>query len=210
MSGDMSEVDWLRCSQPRRMLNYLQGQVSARKLLLFSCASCRRVWEHITDHQCRQAVEVAESFADGLASEQELHEARKWARQACPAGNDANARAIRAAYAAVCGSQFAVNHQLLPKNTLKERKQQASLLLDIFGNPFQPVAINPSWLTWNSGTVVKIARSVYENRDFDHLAIVGDALEEAGCDNDAILVHCRSEREHVRGCWIIDLLLEMD
>jgi hypothetical protein len=52
-----------------------------------------------------------------------------------------------------------------------------------------------------------MAQVIYDDRAFDHLPIVADALEEAGCDNQDILDHCRSTNEHVRGCWVVDLML---
>lgn len=81
------------------------------------------------------------------------------------------------------------------------------LLRCVFGKPFLPAAsIDPSWLTRN---VVGLARSVYEGRDFEGMPILGDALEEAGCTHEDILKHCRSQQPHVRGCWVVDLLLGM-
>jgi hypothetical protein len=87
-------------------------------------------------------------------------------------------------------------------------------LWDIFGNPFRPITINPAWLTWNDGTVVRLAQSAYEERhlpagllDNARLVVLADALEEASCDNAEILSHCRGPGPHVRGCWVVDLLL---
>jgi hypothetical protein len=79
--------------------------------------------------------------------------------------------------------------------------------LCIFCNRFRPVAINPAWWAWNDGTVKKIAQAIYDERAFDRMPILADALEEAGCTNQDILTHCRSGREHVRGCWAVDLIL---
>ena len=81
--------------------------------------------------------------------------------------------------------------------------QSASVLRDIFGNPFRPVTLDPAWLT---PQVVNLARDIYDNRAFGSLSILSDALEDAGCDND-ILAHCRGPGPHVRGCWVVDLLL---
>ena len=81
------------------------------------------------------------------------------------------------------------------------------LLRDIFGNPFRPVAAEPSWTTWNGGVVVKLAGSTYEGRAFERLPVLADALEEAGCTDADLLAHCRGGGEHVRGCWVVDLLL---
>jgi hypothetical protein len=81
------------------------------------------------------------------------------------------------------------------------------LLRDIFGNPFRPAAIDPGWRTWNGGTAVQLARTVHEERFFQNLPILADALEEAGCTDTNILDHCRSPGPHARGCWVVDLLL---
>ena len=77
---------------------------------------------------------------------------------------------------------------------------------DIFGNPFRPVAVDPSWLT---STVVALARGIYEDRAFDRMPILADALQDAGCENPDVLNHCRDPQQvHVRGCFAIDLLLD--
>jgi len=69
------------------------------------------------------------------------------------------------------------------------------------------VLIEPSWLTWNDGIVLKLAQAIYGDRAFDRMPVLADALEEAGCDNADILAHCRERGDHVRGCWVVDLLL---
>jgi hypothetical protein len=84
---------------------------------------------------------------------------------------------------------------------------QAKLVRDIFSNPFRPPSLDPSWLSWNDGTIPKLAQAIYDDRAFDRLPILADALEEAGCTNADILNHCRQPGEHVRGCWVVDLLL---
>jgi hypothetical protein len=84
---------------------------------------------------------------------------------------------------------------------------QIALLRDLFGNPFRPISINPAWASWNGGTVPRMAQTIYHDRTFDRLPILADALEEAGCSEPTILAHCRSEGPHVRGCWVVDLIL---
>ncbi|MBL8798934.1 MAG: hypothetical protein JNM56_33930 [Planctomycetia bacterium] len=81
------------------------------------------------------------------------------------------------------------------------------MLRDIFGNPFHPVTINPAWRTL---TVISLAQAIYDERAFDRLPILADALEDAGCDSADILNHCRQPGEHVRGCWCVDLILSKD
>ena len=81
---------------------------------------------------------------------------------------------------------------------------QAAVLRDIFGNPFRPVTADRSWLT---STVVSLAQGIYAERAFDRLPILADALQDAGCEHPDVLGHCRGSGPHVRGCWVVDLLL---
>jgi hypothetical protein len=82
------------------------------------------------------------------------------------------------------------------------------MLRDIFGPlTFRPVSVGPSLLLWNDKTVPRLAHVIYDEREFDRLPVLADALEEAGCHNEEILAHCRQEEIHVRGCWVVDLLL---
>jgi hypothetical protein len=95
-----------------------------------------------------------------------------------------------------------------------EQKEQAGLLRDIIPFPADALCIEPEWLTWHDGTIRRLALSIYEDRelpsgtlDVTKMAILADALEEAGCTNAGILEHCRGPGPHVRGCWALDLLL---
>jgi hypothetical protein len=81
------------------------------------------------------------------------------------------------------------------------------LLRDIFGNPFCLVTADPAWLT---STVVSLAEGIYADSAFDRLPILADALQDGGCENADILAHCRGEGPHVRGCWVVDLLLRKE
>jgi hypothetical protein len=85
----------------------------------------------------------------------------------------------------------------------QEEHVQADLLRDIIGNPFRPVFADPSWLT---STVVALAEGIYQEKAFDRMPILADALMDAGCADDDVLTHCRSDGPHVRGCWVVDLL----
>jgi hypothetical protein len=101
------------------------------------------------------------------------------------------------------------------------RSERAALcgpLRDLFGNPFRPAPpVDPAWLAWNGGAVPKLAQAIYDGRelprwtlDNTRLAILADALEEAGCTDQDILSHCRGGGEHVRGCFVVDLLTGRD
>jgi broad specificity phosphatase PhoE len=80
----------------------------------------------------------------------------------------------------------------------------AGLLRDLLGDPFRPLPLDATWLTPVVRSVAKVA---YDERRFEDLPVLADALEEAGCDNADILSHLRGPGPHVRGCWAVDLLL---
>jgi hypothetical protein len=86
----------------------------------------------------------------------------------------------------------------------KEAGVLATILRDVFGNPFRPVAFDPAWRT---DTALALARQMYDSRECSAMPILADALQDAGCDSDDILNHCREPGTHVRGCWVVDLVL---
>ena len=208
------KVTWLRHS------HYSHSPESAyRKLRLFACGCCRRVWTQLSQRN-RSAVELAERFVDGQALARELK-----ARQRILQGN---AHAVRAVHHVCATNQELVTAVKLvtdyarlvaAKAALKpgqtdlnpgcwvEEPYQAGLLREIVGNPFRPVALDPVWLRWNDATVSAWPQRIYDERRFADLPILADALEEAGCTNADILDHCRGPGPHVRGCWVVDLVL---
>ena len=114
---------------------------------------------------------------------------------------------VAAGYAEVypTGASHQLGHrstsQFFPHNKPTAR---VAFIRDIFGNPFRPVAADPAWLT---PAVRSIAAGIYEGGAFDRLPVLADALQEAGCANADMLLHCRTPAEHVRGCWVVDLVL---
>jgi hypothetical protein len=77
-----------------------------------------------------------------------------------------------------------------------------------FDRPNAPaVSFDPAWLAWNDGTVVRLARCMWEEGAFDRLPILGDALEEAGCADATVLGHCRSGSPDARSSWLVDLIV---
>ena len=85
-----------------------------------------------------------------------------------------------------------------------ESRALAPRLRDIFGNPFRPVEFSADWRT---DTALSLAHQMYEAREFSAMPILADALQDAGCDNEDVLNHCRGSGQHVRGCWVVDLVL---
>jgi hypothetical protein len=111
---------------------------------------------------------------------------------------------LAAAYAAYSTMAIGGGPTLFETVLLSEQTAQVHLLRCVFGNPFVYTVPDPRWLT---SAVLGLAKAMYAERAFDRLPILADALEEAGCDDEAVLSHCRQDREHARGCWVVDLLL---
>ena len=209
----MTEEQWLAGADPKPMLEYLRGKVSDRKLRLLACACCRRLWHLAKYDKGRRGVEAAERYADGLAGKEEL----RAAREVDEPGWDALWSAAQ--YALKEKPQEATDRMALHYYLLHgagtdwegERRVQCGLVRETFGNPFRPVAVKPAW---QAPQVVALAQAVYEERelpsgtlDTARLAVLADALEEAGCTDNDVLNHLRGAGRHVRGCWVVDLLL---
>jgi hypothetical protein len=85
--------------------------------------------------------------------------------------------------------------------------EHCRLFREIVGNPFARPQLDPAVLAWNGGTVRRLAQSMYDERRFDAMPILADALEDAGCADSSVLEHCRGKGPHLRGCWALDVLL---
>ena len=212
----MSEAEWLACDDRQPMLETFRGMLSDRKLRLFACACCRRIWQLLPE-ESKKAVIMAERYADGSASAEELGSAQErafdaatnsdgeaawWATHANAFYSGFDASYCAAGREAVLGWPGRNDHDDVA--FVREHAESADILRDILGNPFRPVSLDPAWLT---STVITLARGIYDERAFDRLPILADALEDAGCDNADILAHCRGDGPHVRGCWLVDLVL---
>jgi hypothetical protein len=207
----MTEMEWSGCADPRPMLAFLRGRASERDLRLFACACTRRVWGPTwslgRNEPDRATVEEVERLAEGSADSAGLATVRGRASLevellACEEG---------------FGAAWWATEELpmaMPR-WQDEMAPQADLLRDIFGNPFRPaLPLSPDVLAWNGGTVSCLAESIYEKRwmlegtlDSARLALLADALLDAGCENEQLLAHLRTQRPHVRGCWVLDLIL---
>jgi hypothetical protein len=158
-------------------------------------------------------VEVAERYADGLASREELVEAGAAARKAIPWGTpDFQASILARDAAYVSPEDVAYRACMWNAHHLGlTQRSRCELLREIVGNPFRPIMLDPVWRT---STVAALAQAAYDERALpagtlapDRLAVLADALEEAGCTTADLLDHLRGPGPHVRGCWVIDLLM---
>jgi hypothetical protein len=290
----LTAAQWAVLRDPTHQIAHLCPPVSERKLRLFGCYCCRRLWDSLSP-EGRNALDIAERFAEGLASDAERQTAFRRLVETSggyvgphPAGRPwrtatlstdlfafaltlviANGETlvsresgheIGATYedmtqishiAGCCqtvqwlavyqaqrqqdatrgpvgrawnrlvrgvtrGIDRSVTRRIdrvwgtAPAEEAREQeiKYQAPLVHDIFGNPFVPVAFSANWRT---DTVLLLAKQMYEARDFSAMPILADALQDAGCDSEAVLTHCRDVKQvHVRGCWVLDLVLQKE
>ena len=202
----MTEQEWLACTDPELMLEFVRGKVSERKLWLFAVACCRQIWNRSPDLSIRQAVDARELFADGLIDRDKLEASLRAARSAWWEHLDAFLHAVHVAFMAARGDER-------PSATTvsENQRDQCDLQRDIFGNPCRPMPeLDPSWRARNDWTVFKMALAIYNERIFDRLPLLAAALEDAGCTDAELLGHLRGPGPHVRGCWAIDLILSKD
>jgi hypothetical protein len=213
----MTEAEWLSSTDPQRMLgafnftrDSIQGRLdppSGRKLRMFACACCllRGTSQEVVNSYEETGAPIDDLDADRM-SDQEW--ALEWAR---------NSSAKVPALAT-----------------------KATLLREIVGNPYRPVLRIPTdydggifhhdkhilfYEEWITPTVLSLAQGIYERQDWDLMPVLADCLEDAGCDNERILMHLKGYKEthagthirstaypmiHVRGCWCLDLILGKD
>jgi hypothetical protein len=199
----MTEAEWLACTDPWRMLLFLESRVSARKWRLFAVACCRQHGKFMAAKLRRSIVAAAEAYADGDLTREELYAAGilRYAATSNPIASH-----LTDPDGAACAKRIVADWR--EWYSLRSMASMPAFLRDIVGNPFRTLpSLDPACLQWNDGIVPKLAQAIYEGRAFDHLPILADALEEASCTDAGILNHCRQPGEHVRGCWVVDLLL---
>jgi len=216
----MTEQDWLGCTDPQLMLEVLRGKVSYRKLLLLRIACCRRVW-HLLPVGRRRSVEALELRAEKRAGKEEQIDPVTAASNAARLAYRLITLAIDKYGLAGCDIDIAVpaamrGHASTREMTVsREKAQQCRLTRCIVGPlPFRQAVLDTFWLAWRDGTVRQLAQAAYDERclrrgtlDPARLAVLADALEEAGCTDPDILNHLRGPGPHVRGCWALDLIL---
>jgi hypothetical protein len=220
----MTEAEWLACDDVQKMIPFRSHTAwNERRARLFTVACCRLI-RVLPDDRLHEVVDTAERFADGQAGDVELSRATGVANAAVEweARNDmtswqSHAAEVVAAAVAYPVEEYTAVDELLTYvqaeyglfaglEVVRERTRPilANLVRDLIGNPFRPVAFSPAWRT---DTALALARQMYDSRDFGAMSILADALQDAGCDNEDALGHCRGPGPHVRGCWVVDLVL---
>ena len=214
----MTEEEWEVHRGPKHIIKELEKQkiLTSRKTRLFACSCYRLIWDQIHLASIKLFVELAEARADRQIKQTDLQKYRT--PQGKPIRNSADEHLRFYAHeilqprvnpsnialtTRVAGELKKYNLDML--NEWEDCPEQANLLRDIFGNPFRSIDFDP---TWRAATAVGLAQTMYDARNFHAMPILADALQDAGCEDATILGHCRDENNlHVRGCWVVDLIL---
>lgn len=226
---------WQRSQNPHTLLKLVKERAGEgkRKYRLLAAAFCRRVWCKF-DAQQRHAVEVVERYADGAAKYNEMRLAvadmrieghrtqpllvEATRRKAADAADGVLFRLLGAWWGTSEQNIDEADREVLRSAWFDERESKAEcartcqIIRESFAHLFDPVAIHPSWRT---STAVELAEAAYRHRDpadgtleSVRLAVLADALQDAGCDSTPLLDHLRDPGPHVRGCWALDLVLD--
>jgi hypothetical protein len=209
----MTEGEWLECTNPAFLIQFLGTDLSSRKFRLLKYSWCREHLHDFPDERSVAAIETAERFAEGQLPESDCEKVSEAACQAIERWKkEGNSK--HALYAQIALDTLEVMDSAYFERWRRATRQWAkfcepdsqfcSQIRCVFGNPFHPITLNSDWLT---SPVVDLARTIYEERCFDRMPILADALMDAGCDNHEILDHCRGSGPHVLGCFVVDAIL---
>jgi hypothetical protein len=213
----MTEEQWFASADAAQLIRACPKKISPRKLRLFMANWFRLNWDTVRVPAVRKAVELAEQYVDGNASKKNLERMYDVLRDTRGGGATDSLLVVwpgddQMAEAAIQFAQMLGAGRYMPWATDEFKASHrskmillANFLRDIVGNPFRPVAFAREWRT---STAVAIAKVMYDSRNFTPMPILADALQDVGCDSDDILDHCRyAHATHVRGCWVVDLVL---
>jgi hypothetical protein len=228
----MTDAEWLAFEDPLAMLQWRLGEsrlwdnsfdkATKRKLMLYGCACCRLVWNHIVDERSKRVVELVENFADGKGQQEELDFALAEAYRVATSNSTAfwpkvSVGAAQPTLLGVSTTSTNTAYILLgfksqppgPRTREAETLRPGLALLtnyvrDLF-RPQPSKFVLPS--EWQTAAVQQGAKVIYNERRWDEMPILADALEDAGCDDTEILSHLRGPGPHTRGCWALDLIL---
>jgi hypothetical protein len=220
----MTEAEWLKADNPDGLIEHLRAarvnrtKAGRRKLRLFACGCCRLAWNLFEpEPEAAALVEAAERLADGELSAAAVERldrrlpiprnytvtaglSLRFAARHAASSNPCDARSA----AFFCAQARALGSRDFYGVLAAELARAAGLFRCVFGNPFREVGFTPGRRT---DTTVAVARGIYDSREFGAVPVLTDALQDAGCDSADVLNHCRSPGPHVRGCWVVDLIL---
>jgi hypothetical protein len=210
-------------------------QPTLRKMRLYAVATCRRFWDRLPGPEGRVAVETLEAYIEGQVAWRDVVAARRRASEAhthtSAEAFEQDSVATRLAEVHVGYFwqlvEFTLDQSVSRgfvwspqandtgynwlvdglRGDLQARfadPEQANLVRCVFGGVARKSGLDRRHVT---ATAVALARRMYEAREFSAMPILADALQDAECDTADILDHCRGGGPHVRGCWVVDLVL---
>lgn len=204
----------LRRAPWNTVFDFLDAQQDGRKKQLALCACCRVTW-HLAELECnRAAIEASEAFADGRLPLRALK--RRWkamrfepvvyaAWMVSAAGPAEDGRADLSPQTETDELALRAFEGLEEREERAWRRAWVECAIDVFGHVLNDYRFEREWAT---DTAVAVARQMYESRAFGAMPVLADALQDAGCDCETVLRHCRdASRAHARGCWVVDLVL---
>jgi hypothetical protein len=215
----MTEAEWLTTHDSaamERFLFALEPPPSQRKWRLFACACARQALPGVPTRLWRKPIEWIEAYADNpVTLRASFDRFRADLAQQLGTGIYVYETHVNHLIA-----QLLISGDLLPEwpreirglaaqiaTPCSSAHSQRQFLRDVMGNPFHTVRIEPIWLAWQNGEITRLAESIYDEHRWEEMSILGDALEDAGCTDEAMLSHCRTPGLHARGCWLLDGLL---
>lgn len=239
----MNELKWQTTrTAPVEMWRYVRSKTTARKLQLLSCAIGRMIAPHFHRPEYLHIIETTESYAEGEIDFETFQTSARLAAhlhrslqhpdaQSSAVAHNPIEEAMTLAVLAVVGSPVddalrrtmdwveatfirAAEHRQRRQARNKAQALICDLFREVFGNPFAPTQVLPTWLPNPAPAdylqvpeiVQQVARTILKERRFDHLPILADALEDHAIGEDALLLHLRSDQPHVLGCWALDIL----
>jgi hypothetical protein len=215
----LAEDDYLACCNPQRLVSFLANRNvpwSVRRVSLLGCACLRLGWDRLHE-EMRRCIETAEALADqqkDRGREKRRKESRRrfhdWTREqnSAPGWDEDLAQRVLGTLATDRDGAWLAWSGIFRLKPLGP-VCPGQLVHDIFGNPFRPLTVDLRWLDRLGGAVLHLARGIYDTHRFNEMPVLGDALEDAGCTDRAILDHCRGPGPHARGCWLLDTLLRL-
>jgi hypothetical protein len=215
----MNEAEWFRPIDLFSAISFVEANLSIRRRRLYACG-CSRLRPEFNDRQdFRGIVLLAEKLADGDMNDVSTYTVndplsrpgRYWKFSGRDYHEDEwrgllqDVPDLKQLIHGLCYSR-ARGHfgREGYRHSTDWELRFLSVLREVVGNPFRPVAFDPRWRTSDT---VGLARAIYDDRAFERLPILADALMDAGCEDEQIISHCRGEGPHVRGCWVVDLVL---
>ena len=195
--------DWDRCTEPRLLrdcLGILCLPSSRRQLRLLGVALGHLVYDWCKNYWFREAIDAGEELADDKNTKRDLAGIR----------NTLEPYIFSRPYGKTdwvpVGLVCIADEPAFPPDGLDGNLKPniAQAYRELFPNPFLSLAWKPEWLT---STARELAAHIYDARDFAAMPVLADALQDAGCDDEQVLNHCRANKPHARGCWVVDAIL---